>query len=227
MRTSLIRASVFSIGAHHVPHTGEPPAIDNSGTKDNKGVVEEDDDNDGKGKDETHPANLSKRRKFDRSLRICKFFRTNRCKFGNNGKGCKFYHPPVCRKYKEWGTDEQRGCSKDSECNYFHVKLCKSGGPDRKCKKTKCHLVHVRTRKNNPPPPPDNRIPPAKTNQVSYKGPRAQQNFLTLVEQLTAAMAALSHAPKKKGRNVNAQNQSCCAQKAAATITHSCLNSCC
>ena len=26
----------------------------------------------------------------------------------NDGRGCRFYHPPVCRKYKAWGNDEQR-----------------------------------------------------------------------------------------------------------------------
>eukprot|EP00116_Pleurobrachia_bachei_P008470 sb/3468732/ len=75
-------------GINAAPATGEPPANENSETKGDKGGVVEDDEK----KDETHPANLSKRKIFDRSLRICKFLRTNSTKNGepmNKGGAAK------------------------------------------------------------------------------------------------------------------------------------------
>ena len=210
------------------PANDETPGKDESGNEDENNKNNANTKGTSGKKDVTNPANTPTRnRTFDRSLTICKFFRTNRCKHGNNGHGCKFYHPPVCRKYREWGTDEQRGCSKEKDCKYFHVKICKSSGPDRKCKKAKCNLVHVKSRKKNSTPHSEKHTPPAKTNQVRDQGPRVQQNFLTLLEQLTTAtMAALSPLPKQEDRIGKSQTHSCCAQKKAATINN-CLNSCC
>ena len=171
-----------------------------------------------------HPANLMKRRTFDRTLNMCSFFRSNKCKFGNDGKQCRFYHPPVCRKYKEWGNDEKSGCNKGEECNYFHVKICKSGGSARKCKRSNCNLVHVRVRKQNSPPPPistDKNIPPSQINEMTYRGPRAQQNFLILLDQLAAAAKEVFHLAPKKGKRGRSQKQQ------AAHQRNNCPNSCC
>eukprot|EP00116_Pleurobrachia_bachei_P006882 sb/3467144/ len=66
-----------------------------------------------------NPANSYRRnRTFDRSLTICKYFESNRCKYGIAGGSCPNYHPPYCRRFRNYGPCEKLGCTKsDEECN--------------------------------------------------------------------------------------------------------------
>ena len=67
---------------------------------------------------------------------ICNFYAKGTCKYGISGKGCKFSHPRICKKYLNYGNRHEKGC-KDKQCKFFHPKLCplsfSKNGCDRSC----------------------------------------------------------------------------------------------
>ena len=43
-----------------------------------------------------------------------------------NGASCGKPHPRMCFRYRKYGTEEKRGCTKGKECDWFHPIICKS-----------------------------------------------------------------------------------------------------
>ena len=56
--------------------------------------------------------------------KICLFFQKRSCKHGLKGKQCKFYHPQLCNKYTNHGTNSKIGCNLGKNCKNFHPKMC-------------------------------------------------------------------------------------------------------
>eukprot|EP00116_Pleurobrachia_bachei_P000518 sb/3460780/ len=108
------------------PPADEPVTEDENKKKDNPDDVTKTGGKDDQG-DKSHPFNLlpQRGRKYDRTTPICKFLKIGKCKFGHSGKGCPAYHPPHCRKFFKWGSDEAKGCQKGDKCSYLHPKQCK------------------------------------------------------------------------------------------------------
>jgi hypothetical protein len=74
------------------------------------------------------------------SDKVCGFYAKSCCKFGSKGEGCSYAHPNKCFKWMKRGL---AGCSKGADCDYYHVKLCKSAAKGAECTNDKCTLPHV------------------------------------------------------------------------------------
>jgi hypothetical protein len=74
------------------------------------------------------------------SDKVCGFYSRSCCKFGSKGEGCSYSHPNKCFKWLKRGLS---GCSKGADCEYYHVKLCKSAAKGAECTNEKCTLPHV------------------------------------------------------------------------------------
>ena len=80
---------------------------------------------------------------------ICHFYRKGICKYGRKGEGCKFDHPPYCRKLLDFGTDHHQGC-KMSSCKFYHPKMCYKSLRQHECFNIKCPYFHVKGTKRVP-----------------------------------------------------------------------------
>lgn len=98
---------------------------------------------------------------------ICGHYKKGVCRHGASGKklvnnaGCKFLHPPKCKKFCKFGRD---GC--EGGCGMLHPILCKSSLKFRECFNDSCTLAHlVGTRRhqtqvqNRPSNRPQSNIP--------------------------------------------------------------------
>eukprot|EP00116_Pleurobrachia_bachei_P019207 sb/3479469/ len=60
------------------------------------------------------------------------------------GKGCRYYHPNLCEKFKHFGTDDRRGCKKGRNCrDGRHIMMCERAGPGEKCENESCNCRYV------------------------------------------------------------------------------------
>lgn len=84
---------------------------------------------------------------------VCPYYLRNRCRHGGSGTkvvggvSCTKKHPPMCRKFSNYGTTRHLGCTKGSSCKYFHRPLCRSSELKRECFNQDCtnhHLKHTR-----------------------------------------------------------------------------------
>jgi hypothetical protein len=74
------------------------------------------------------------------SDKVCGFYSRSCCKHGSKGEGCSYSHPNKCFKWVKRGL---AGCSKGGDCEYYHIKLCKSAAKGAECSNEKCTLPHV------------------------------------------------------------------------------------
>ena len=101
---------------------------------------------------------------------ICAAYRKRECPHGLTGKRlindrpCPYRHPPHCYRWSKHGDNKKLGCTKGSECRYFHPKLCRNSVSKRECLNRECTYVHLkhtrRTQETNtarPQPPPSNK----------------------------------------------------------------------
>ena len=58
--------------------------------------------------------------KGDKVKDLCKFFLNGKCIFGISGKEFSKYPPKICRKLQKFGKQGRMGCSKGSNCEFFH-----------------------------------------------------------------------------------------------------------
>ena len=78
---------------------------------------------------------------------VCKFYRRGRCKYGISGKKdgtCMQYHPKPCKKFLENGTRRRGGCTRVSDCRFFHPSVCYSSLQERICLNENCKYVHIK-----------------------------------------------------------------------------------
>ena len=78
---------------------------------------------------------------------LCKFYKNGRCKFGTE---CKFDHPKMCYKFKQFGDKKfnDKGCT--SDCSYFHPNVCRDSQKSRTCSRDNCRFFHLNgTKKSN------------------------------------------------------------------------------
>lgn len=75
--------------------------------------------------------------------KICRFYRTNSCRYHISGKGCKYAHPKPCPKLLKFGLDEEKGCNKGRHCSHYHPRICYLSLNEGRCDKVKCSYTHL------------------------------------------------------------------------------------
>lgn len=92
------------------------------------------------------------RRKLSKVLkeRICQKYKMGKCPHGLkgnkelNGQVCEFEHPKYCLKFCRYGTQRKFGCTKGSECKFFHPVLCKFSVKSKLCTNQECTFIHLK-----------------------------------------------------------------------------------
>ena len=91
------------------------------------------------------------------------------CDHGISGKGCAFPHRKRCNRFCRNGPHPKYGCSKGSECTFFHPELCKFSVRNRVCLNLSCIYTHLKftrrveyTNSKHPPAAPNR---PTKRDQ--------------------------------------------------------------
>ena len=80
---------------------------------------------------------------------ICSFYKKGTCKYGVSGKGCKFFHPKLCKKFLRFGKKHSRGCN-TIDCKKFHPTVCPKSLNNQQCDKNHCtFFYHVRSAGRN------------------------------------------------------------------------------
>ena len=92
--------------------------------------------NSNKPNDQEDHDSLDDVRVSDGSSEVCSFLKAGNCRHGISGKGCKYKHLPLCKKYMNYGKKDSRGCK--GNCDKLHPKLCpkslsKKGCNDKNC----------------------------------------------------------------------------------------------
>ena len=72
---------------------------------------------------------------------LCRYYARGRC---NRPQDCRFDHPSVCKKFRQWGSisNSTKGC--DGKCDNFHPNACRSSLKDKTCSWTDCRFFHLK-----------------------------------------------------------------------------------
>jgi len=73
------------------------------------------------------------------TLAVCKYYMNGQCQHGFSGRGCKFEHPKICRRFEKFG---RRGCGLGSSCPKLHRKVCFQLMRHGHCSKDQCSFLH-------------------------------------------------------------------------------------
>ena len=84
---------------------------------------------------------------YSSSKSRCSFYKRGTCKYGISGKGFCFAHPRMCKKFMNHGNSHL-GCK---GCKKFHPKLCKKKMCDKKDCTAGYHLKNKYKRSSNNP----------------------------------------------------------------------------
>ncbi len=71
----------------------------------------------------------------------CRFYTRGHC---NRGNDCRYDHPSICKKFRQFGSKstDQKGC--DGKCNAFHPNACRSSLKDKTCTFNECRFFHLK-----------------------------------------------------------------------------------
>ena len=69
---------------------------------------------------------------------VCKFYPRGHC---NRSKECRFDHPNICQKFRQFGriSNDSKGC--DGKCNAFHPNACRRSLKDKTCSFPDCRFI--------------------------------------------------------------------------------------
>ena len=72
---------------------------------------------------------------------LCRFFARGRC---NRSKDCRFDHPSICKKFRQFGSlsSDPKGC--DGKCNGFHPNACRNSLRNKTCSFSDCRFYHLK-----------------------------------------------------------------------------------
>jgi hypothetical protein len=76
---------------------------------------------------------------------VCRFYARGHC---TRKKDCRFDHPSVCPKFRQFGSVliDTKGC--DGKCGAFHPNACRSSLRDRTCSWKECRFWHLKGTKS-------------------------------------------------------------------------------
>eukprot|EP00116_Pleurobrachia_bachei_P006190 sb/3466452/ len=93
---------------------------------------------------------------------VCSYYLNKNCRHGRkgdqlvNGKACQKLHPVLCKKFCHYGGSKRFGCTKGTQCKFYHPPLCKGSDARRACYDNQCrmtHLLHTRRTREEPQNP--------------------------------------------------------------------------
>ena len=72
---------------------------------------------------------------------LCRFFARGKC---NRSKDCRFNHPNICKKFRQFGSvsTDSKGC--DGKCNAFHPNACRNSLRNKSCSFSECRFYHLK-----------------------------------------------------------------------------------
>ena len=114
----------------------------------------------------------------------CRFYTRGHC---NRGKECRFDHPSICKKFRQFGSKstDKKGC--DGKCSAFHPNACRSSLKDRTCSFNECRFFHLKGTKRPTPNQnqSDTRKPATQGNrpQSQNSGKQTAKNWQTSTDQ--------------------------------------------
>jgi hypothetical protein len=87
-----------------------------------------------------HPTDQSARKQKTKG-ELCRYYARGRC---NRPQDCRFDHPGICKKFRQWGSisNSTKGC--DGKCDNFHPNTCRSSLKDKTCSWTDCRFFHLK-----------------------------------------------------------------------------------
>ena len=79
--------------------------------------------------------------KSNKKRETCRFYARGHC---TRNKDCRFDHPNICKKFRQFGSKstDSKGC--DGKCNAFHPNACRSSLQSRSCSWTDCRFFHLK-----------------------------------------------------------------------------------
>ena len=86
-------------------------------------------------------------KKDGKNTTLCRFYKNGRCK---KGLDCRFEHPKICNKFRQFGDikHNEKGCK--DPCNLFHPNVCRDSQRNKTCKWSECRFFHLKgTKKLN------------------------------------------------------------------------------
>ncbi|KAK3896182.1 hypothetical protein Pcinc_000104 [Petrolisthes cinctipes] len=134
--------------------------------------------------------------------KICKFYTEHRCRFGKEGKDCKFKHPRIYKAYQKYGRDPGKGCSTFKKCGLYHPKICEGSGTQ--CIDPQCKNLHLKgTRRHALKEKPSlnlniETVDPHTKKKDEIQPISAQETHRKIEEALV-----LSHAKQKRQEETN------------------------
>ncbi len=72
---------------------------------------------------------------------LCRFYARGQC---TRGKECRFDHPSICKKFRQFGSisTNKKGC--DGKCINFHPNACRNSVKNRTCDWRECKFFHLK-----------------------------------------------------------------------------------
>ena len=72
---------------------------------------------------------------------ICRFYARGNC---NRGGDCRFEHPNICKKFRQFGikSSDPKGC--EGNCESFHPNACRGSLYNRTCSFKDCRFFHLK-----------------------------------------------------------------------------------
>ena len=94
---------------------------------------------------------------------LCRFYARGQC---TRRQDCRFDHPNICKKFRQFGsnTNDKKGC--DGKCAAFHPNACRNSVRNRTCSWKDCKFFHLKGTKRTV----------RDTNQPQTKNWPGQQN---------------------------------------------------
>ena len=77
----------------------------------------------------------------NKTKEICRFYTRGHC---NRGGECRFEHPTICKKFRQFGnkSSDPKGC--EGNCDTFHPNACRGSLFNRACSFKDCRFFHLK-----------------------------------------------------------------------------------
>ena len=123
------------------------------------------------------------------------------CPHGISGRNCSLPHRKRCNRFCRNGPHPRYGCTKDTDCLFFHPELCKFSVRNRVCLNLSCVFTHLKftrrleytnskhlpaapNRTANPHDPPKTYHPPAPVYKAPHIAHQRTSNWDPLMDPL-------------------------------------------
>ena len=89
---------------------------------------------------------VPKHTKQNKKKETCQFYTRGHC---NRNNECRFGHPDICKKFRQFGSKstDHKGC--DGKSNAFHPNACRSSLLSKTCSFKECRFFHLRGTKTS------------------------------------------------------------------------------